>query len=64
MNSDLILPFLEPKFSSRIHFWRLEGPEMGNIVLKLYFSIKNPFLPGRFRTARPPAAAARGLPAT
>ena len=48
-----------PKISSRIHFWRLEGPEMAKNGLKLRFSIKSQFSWGRFRSEpparRPPA---------
>ena len=48
-----------PEISSRIHFWRLEGPEMAKKGLKLRFSIKSQFSWGRFRSEpparRPPA---------
>ena len=54
------------EISSRIHFWSLEGPKMAKIDQKHRFSIKNQFLPGRFRSeppARPPPPTDHGIPA-
>ena len=42
LNSTILL-----EISSRIHFWRLEGPEMTKIDLKQCFSIKVDFRGGR-----------------